>query len=322
MAGFSPEQEHLLQGAAAASRLTLWQCGGMAGADAWLINGQCTQHLGEGRIRVASRQPGGRSLQLNLFDPQRPVAFALPAPPALPGSCTFDMASPESIIEAVGIFEFALAAQAAQFLLAAQIIEQQDILGSGAFELRAKGRLIAAVDMRGDAGVLPSVRPANLEVAVWTRVERSVFAIPDTFTRASLAELMWRYVSRSTRDLLPERYRQGAIFFRRPPRIDPLMVEESHLLVMRELAIQPCSFEDLRARLEMTEGALAQALAALYYVGSVTSSASRAGNTTIAGDLSRRSRRSSNYGELRSAIVPLEVTDLRLLTAPAPLMLA
>jgi hypothetical protein len=322
MAGFSPEQEHLLQGASAASRLTQWQCGAMAGADAWLINGQCTQHLGDGRIRVASRQLGGRSLQLHLSEPQRPVAFALPAPSALTGACTFDLAKPESIIEAIGVFEFALAAQAAQFLLAAQIIEQQDILGAGAFELRAKGRVVAAVDMRGDAGVLPSVRPANLEVAVWARVERRDFAIPANFARLSLAELMWRYVSRSTRDLLPERYRQGAIFFRRPPRIDPLLVEESHLLVMRELAIQPCSFEDLRARLEMAEAALVQALAALYYVGSITSSASRAGNTTIAGDLAHRPRRGSNYGELRSGAVPLEVSDLRLLTAPAPLVFA
>jgi hypothetical protein len=322
MAGFSPESEHAVQIAAAASRLTQWQCGAMPGADAWFINGQCAQHLGEGHIRVASRHPGGRSQQLQLSGPGRPVAFALPLPPGLPGICTFDITKSGAIVEAIGFFEFVLAPQAAQYLLAAQVVEQQEILGSGAFELRAKGQLIAAVDMRGDAGVLASVRPANFEVAVWTRVDRDRFRIPDGFARTSLAELMWRYVSRSSRDLLPERYRQGAVFFRRPPRIDPVLVEENHLLVMRELAIQPCGFDDLKARLELTDAVLAQSLAALYYVGSVTSNAARAAPTTIAGETPRRSRRGSNYGELRAARMPLEVTDLRLLTAPAPLVLA
>jgi DNA-binding transcriptional ArsR family regulator len=322
LAGFSPEQEQAIQAAAAASRLTQWQCVPLPGADAWFINGQCAQHLGEGRLRVASRQPGGRSTQLHLFEAQRPVAFAAPLPAALEAMVTFDLAKPEAIVEAIGMFEFVLAAQAAQFLLAAQVVEHQEILGSGAFELRAKGQVIAAVDMRGDAGVLASARPSNFDVAVWNRVEREHFQIPSSFTRSSLAELMWRYVSRSSRDLLPARYRHGPVFFRRAPRLDPMLVEESHLLVMRELAIQPCTFDELTERLAMPEPVLVQALSALYYVGSVTANSARAAPTTIAGELPRRSRRTSNYGELRTSSVPLELTDLRLLTAPAPLALA
>jgi hypothetical protein len=319
VAGFSPEQERAIQSAAAASRLTQWSCGPLAGADAWLVNGQCSQHLGEGRVRVASRQPGARSIQLQL-GAARPVAFASPLPQGLQATCTFDIARPESILEAIGAFEFILAAEAAQFLLAGQIVDQQEVLGSGAFELRAKGQLIAVVDMKGDACVLPSVRPANFDVAVWTRIERDRVRVPPNFVRASLAQLMWRYVSRSQRDLLPDRYRKGPIFFRRPPRLDPLLVEEEHLLVMRELAIQPASFDELKRRLDMPEeAALARALAALYYVGSVTTNRMRAGPTTVAGELPRGPRTSSNYGELRSGHLPLELTDLRQLTAPAPL---
>ena len=43
LAGFSPEQEHLLETVARASRNSVWIAGGLAGADAWMINGARTQ---------------------------------------------------------------------------------------------------------------------------------------------------------------------------------------------------------------------------------------------------------------------------------------
>jgi hypothetical protein len=293
----------------------------MTGADAWFIHGPCTQHLGGGRIRVASRVPGERSIQLHLSGARKPVAFASPLPAGLPAICTFDVSRPESILEAIGVFEFILAAEAAQFVLASQIVDQQEVLVAGVFELRAKGQLIAVVDMRGDACVLPSARPANFDAAVWTRVERERMNMPINFARTSLAQLMWRYVSRSSRDLLPVRYRNSPIFFRRPPRVDPVLVDEEHLLVMRELAIQPSKYDELRSRLDMAEAVLARTLAALYYVGSITSSRSRAAPTTFAGELPRGPG-GSHYSELRSRDMPLELTDLRQLTAPAPIVMA
>jgi hypothetical protein len=260
---------------------------------------------------------------VQLSDARRPVAFALPLPPTMEAMCTFDVDGRESIMEVIGLFEVVLAPVAAQYWLAAQVVDQQEVLGGGVFELRAKGQLIAVVDMRGEACVLPSVRPANFDVGVWSRIDRDAAIVPDNFVRASLAELMWRYVSRTTRPLLPDRYRQGPIFFRRPPRLDPVLVEEEHLLVMRELAIQPASYDELKAGLELGDEELERALAALYYVGSVTASRSRAGPTTVAAELPRRSQRlGSNYGELRTGQMPLEVSDLRLMTAPAPLAFA
>ena len=44
--------------------------------------------------------------------------------------------------------------------------------------------------------------------------------VPANFCRVSLSELMWRYVSRSSRELLPARYLKGPIFFRRAPRVE------------------------------------------------------------------------------------------------------
>jgi hypothetical protein len=245
----------------------------------------------------------------------------LPVPSTLHVHATFDVARSESILQAIGAFEFFLAAEAAQFLLASQIVDQQDVLVGGAFELCTRGQLIAVVDMKGDACVLPSARPANFEAAAWVRVDRDRLRIPHNFVRTGLAQLMWRYVSRSSRDLLPARYRTSPIFFRRPPRLDPVLVDEEHLLVMRELAIHPATYEDLKSRLEMPDALLARTLAALYYVGSITSSRSRAGPTTVAAELPRLRAAGSHYGELRTGQLPLELTDLRQLTAPAALIM-
>jgi hypothetical protein len=135
-----------------------------------------------------------------------------------------------------------------------------------------------------------------------------------------LAQLMWRYVSRSGRDLLPERYRRTPLFFRRPPRVDPVLVDEEHLLVMRELAIRPATFDELMRAVEMPDEALARTLAALYYVGSITANPARAASTTSVGELPRGARAGSNYSEQRSGETPLELADLRQLTAPAPMV--
>lgn len=290
----------------------------MAGADAWIINGQCAQHLGSGRLRVASRQPGRRSLQLQV-EGNRPIAFASPLPSSVEAGCVLDVANRASILEAIAIFEFALAAQAAQYLLAAVIVEQQDSLGSGAFEVRGNRQLIATVDMRGDARVLPSVRPANFAAATWKRVDRHRLEAPANFVRASLSELMWRYMSRTSRtDLLPDRYRTKPIFFRRAPRVDALLVEQEHLLVMRELAIKPATLGELRERVDLDEATLVRVLAPLYYVGSITCTRSRATPTTQDDDPSGV-RMPPRHSLLTTG--EFEARDLRQLTAPAPLVI-
>ena len=323
MAGFSPEQEHALETAARASRNSVWIAGPLAGADAWMINGARTQKLEHGRLRIAAARTGDRALQLELSDVRCPVAFSTPLPKSMEAMCTFDVAQPAAIGEVLRVFEMWLARMQAQFWLAAHIVEHQEVLGSATFELRSRGQLIAVVDMRGDVAVLPSVRPANFEVAVWTRLQRERLLVPDHFCRTSLADLMWRYVSRSRRGLLPERFRRGLIYFRRPPRVERAVVGEEHLLAMRELAIHPCRYDELLRDLGLTDEELGRTLAALYYVGSITGNPQRAAATTVRGELGARGGAggiNSNYGIPRTANMPLELLDLRHLTAPAPLM--
>lgn len=324
-AGFNAEGERLIREVAESSRGAQWVCGGLAGADAWLLHGGRTQSLGEGRIRVAAAQAGGRSLQVQLAEAARPAAFSQPAPANLQAKHTFDLQRPDTLAEVLSVFEVSLAALQAQFWLAAHIIDQQEVMGAGVFELRARGKLIAVVDTRGEAAVLPSVRASNFDVAIWTRATRDELRSDAQFCRVSFPQLMWLYALRSRRDLLPQRYREGPVFFRRPPRVDPVLIEQEHLLVMRELCLQPSTCAELTQRLALDEAAVARALAALYYVGSVTTNPQRASqhNSGLRPlPVGSPQGSVSVYGPANSGRLPLELRDLRELTAPAPLQFA
>jgi hypothetical protein len=219
LAGFSTEQQHrlntLLQQAGASS----WQIGKFADADAWWVNGTHVQVLLDSTIRIASGEPGGRSLQLDLRDVDRPVAFALPlAPRNFVPLCTFEPESPSSVWAIMEKFDAWMRPLTAQFCLASRILEQESVLGPGIHHVSAEGVLIAVVNMQGETGVLPTAGPVEFENAMWERLPSSAGAIPEHFVRSSLSRLMWQFAVRTSCDILPRRYRTGLLYFRRPPR--------------------------------------------------------------------------------------------------------
>ncbi len=59
-------------------------------------------------------------------------------------------------------------------------------------------------------------------------------------------------------------------------RLAPRLLTDSHLLLMRELACAPADFDSLQQRTGLGAPALARDLAALYFVGAITSSRKRA----------------------------------------------
>jgi hypothetical protein len=77
--------------------------------------------------------------------------------------------------------------------------------------------------------------------------------------------------------VLPNHYRTSLLYYRRPPRVPQLAVTDSHLLLMRELACAPATFDALQERCALDSRQLARDLAALYFVGSITSNPRRAG---------------------------------------------
>jgi hypothetical protein len=278
LAGFSAQQEADLAAtlSGAAPGAMIWEPGRMAEADAWWVNGSRVERLGNDTLRIAATSPGGRPLQLRLPEVDRPIAFSVPlACSDLQPAYSFDAASRRSMNAVLEKFEAWLSPVSAQFCLASHIVEHEIALGSGTFEVHLNSNLLAIVNIPGEIAVLPSAGPADFEDAVWSRRRRGA-NIPENFVRTSLSQLMWQYAVRTQRDVLPRHYRTGLLYYRRPPRLPQRVVLDSHLLLMRELACAPASFETLQGRCGLDPDQLARDLAALYFVGSITSNPKRA----------------------------------------------
>ena len=277
LAGFSAEQQDQVRAClSAVSPSALgWTVSELGDADAWWVNGAGARMVDEKTVKVAAGAPTARSLRLHLPDIDRPVAFTMPLGCAgLQPAYSLDIGSPASMTAVLEKFERWLLPLTAQLCLASHIVEHQAALGAGVFEVRLDGRLLARVDMHGEAGVLPGAGQSEFENADWHRCKSGV--IPQDLCRASMSQLMWQYSVRTQRDLLPRHYRTGLLYFRRPPRVPNRQLRDSHLLLMRELACGPATFQALQQATAMHPGLLAHALAALYFVGSITSNPKRA----------------------------------------------
>ena len=278
LAGFSAQQEEQLTDvlASAAPGAMVWEPGQMANCDAWWVNGAQVQWLGAETVNVPAGHAAGRALQFRLPDVERPVAFSLPVACAeFQPAYSFQATSRRSMNAVLEKFEAWLSPLAAQFCLASHIVEHETALGSGTFHVHLNSTLLAVVNMPGEIAVLPSASPADFEEAVWSRRPAGI-DIPDNFVRTTVSQLMWQYAVRTQRDVLPRHYRTGVLYYRRPPRVPQGAVLDSHLLLMRELAGAPASFEMLRERCGLDAKQLARDLAALYFVGSITSNPKRA----------------------------------------------
>lgn len=283
LAGFSADEQDQLSAVLRQVSMGTWQLAKFADSDAWAVNGARVQVLPDGTVRVASGVPGGRSLHLDLQDVDRPVAFGLPLNPRqLEPLDTFDAGSAPSVGAVLEKFEAWLRPLMAQFCLASRILEQESVLGPGVHHVVANGVLIAVVDMRGEIGVRPTASVIDFENAVWHARPAAANAIPEQFVRTSLAQLMWQYAVRTSRDVLPKRYRTGQLYFRRPPRLPQRLLTDAHLLLLRELAGAPDDFQGLQQRTGLGATALARDLAALYFVGAITTNAKRAAPAPLA----------------------------------------
>ena len=328
LAGFSAQQEAELTAvlASGAPGAMVWEPGQMANCDAWWVNGARVQWMGDDTVMVPAGNTAGRPFQFHLPEVERPVAFSMPLACAeFQPVYSFQAASPRSMNAVLEKFEAWLSPLAAQFCLASHLVEHETALGSGTFHVRLNGALLAVVNMPGEIALLPSAGPADFEEAAWSRQPPGV-EIPDKFVRISLSQLMWQYAVRTQRDVLPKHYRAGLLYYRRPPRVPQLAVLDSHLLLLRELACAPANFETLRQRCGLDPGQLARDLAALYFVGSITSNPKRAA-------INQRSRRSNepeaaqgSHSSLPSAldsVLPVDAARrapvFRDLTAPVAL---
>ncbi len=280
MAGFTAEQQKRLEAVLAdqPAGWPIWRKSRFADADAWWIDGSRIRVLRDGTVKIGGGTNGDRGIQLNLEEVDRPIAFAQPlAQPDFEPMYTFDTESDTSVRGVLQQFEGWLRPLRAQFALGAQIIERESALKSGVYHVSYKSNLLAVIDLQEwRAGISPTARPIDFDDAVWEKRPAMANAAPERFVRCSLTQLMWTYAQRTGRDVLPARYRDCTIYFRRSPRVPLRLLQDSHLLVLRELSSSPGTFDSLLQRTGLSPAKLGRHLASLYFAGSITSSRGRA----------------------------------------------
>jgi hypothetical protein len=312
--------------AAASSPRCSWEVGSFAEADAWWLDGGRTLLMPNQHLRVQPAVPTGRSVQLALADVDRPVAFSLPiAAPGFNPAVTFDLQDRAASIRVLHQFGEWMQTMLSQFALAASITEHQPTLGAGSWEVLRGSDLLAVVDLKLGAGILPGVTPKDFEAASWCIRDHGAVVIPHQFPRISVSQLMWLYAQRTQCDLLPPHYRQQKLFFRRPPRLPQRQLRDAHLLLMRELVAQPgLCFPELQQATGLADAMLARFLSALYVVGSITANPKRASDMAARVAHTRDSMMPSDASAFAYSMHPSQPPDGRRpapdMTAPLPLL--
>lgn len=329
--GFTRAQEEILGRLLAQRRESAvpWRTGSLPEADAWCVNGARTQLLGDGSLRVGPGEAGSRSVRLSLDEVDRPIAFSEPlASRDFEPAYSFRM-EPRSLQAMLELFHTRwLAGKAARLWLAARLVDAEHTLTHRVYHLTQNGRLVATIDRTGEVGLMPGLTVTDLGEAAWLARPSSAACIPPSFHRITISELVWSYALRTEADLLPTRYRSARIYFRRPPRVAQRLIQDDHLLVMRELVLRAASFEDLLQRSALSPVRLARSLAALYLAGSITANPQRARQAGLAAGFRGKAsndeslwsptRDRTGFGQSLSSLRPDFTVPARLPSATAP----
>lgn len=248
-----------------------WEAGPVLSVDALWLNGAHAQRVKGCLVRVPSGVPTRPATLLNLQEVDRPIALTLPlVDPAIDPPAAFDPTSPASVQQVFTRFEAALLPLAAELALADALAGRRTQLASPVYQLVQRGRMVAVVDFDGEVGVLPGTSPAQIASADWCGRPAGAHHIPAHFARASVAEIMWQYASRTDADLLPERYRVLPIHFHGRPRVAHRLLRDAHMVLLAHLNAAPQTFVQLQAASGLAPGTVAKALACLYFAGSIT----------------------------------------------------
>lgn len=319
ISGFSPQQRAALDAFLVRSpSLPQWRVCPFGDADALLVNGGKVTILPEGRLKVAAGLPTERALNLNPGEMDRPVAFSTPLPsPDFEPRCTVDASSGASVQALLLQFDRWMLPIRSQYVIGARIVAHGEVLRAGVFHLSHAGVLLAVLDFRQAQGaVSAAAHPADLLQARWDRRPAGASDAPPGFLAVTPSELAWSYVRRTDRDLLPPRYATQPIYFRRAPKVPMRWLRDSQLLLLRELAAEPATLEELLHRTSLPPGLLRHDLTCLYYAGSITTTLAKA-RSPVGRQTSTESFASAPMDALRAAELAADLTAPALLVQKA-----
>ena len=282
LVGFADEKQ-LLNLLMSRNRNLQWERWPFIDADALWINGAHAQPLRGNLVRIPSVDPAKPATVLNLKEIDRPTAFTLPfangyfTPPL-----AFDPHKVDQVADVLNVFEAALLDTAAELTLASEIAARRHGLAAPSYHLMVRGRLLAIFNASGEIGLAPQLAPHELEEAEWAGRPAAGGQIPGQFRRTTIAQVMWNHVMRSADDLLPSRYREGTIHWRRMPAVPPRWIREEHMMLIAVLSTGPQTVASLSDTTGLSPAAVSQGLAALYFGGSLTTDPRKAGPTRVA----------------------------------------
>ena len=320
ISGFAPDQRAALEAALVRPQaLPRWRVSSLGEADAWWVNGAKVRLLRDGNLKIAPGLPTEHALQLNLGDVDRPVGFAAPLAPAeFEPLCVFDPQSDPSIKAVLLQFDNWLRPLRAQFVLGGQVIQRAVEARRGIFHVSHGGNLLAVLDFQeGRAAISPRAHPVDIADAHWDKRPIGARDMPESFVPTSLSQLAWSYVRRTDRDMLPPRYRSRPIYYCHAPAVPMRWLRDSHLLILRELSVEPGTVQELSQRTGLPARRVEHDLACLYYAGSISTTKGRAAQPAHA-------RQDSQPFSLGAGMESLPASDLPAyrgddLTAPARL---
>jgi hypothetical protein len=322
LVGFTPEESDNLSNLLSKHSITLkWERWPFMEADALWVNGAHAQLNKDQLVRIPSQDPTKPAILLDLKEIDRPTSFTLPMmstgvnPPHV-----FDPTSAVSLVNILRKFEAWLQPLAVQLTLCQGLADRRQGLDSPVYHLTLGGKLLAVLCAQGDVGLAPGVTPAEVAAATWGGRPRAAGGIPSHFTRSTMPQMMWQFALRTQEDLLPRRYRNLPIHFRRMPPVPHIMLREVHRMLLAQLMQGADTFDQLRQQTGLAELPLAQALAALYLAGSITTDPKRAAANARRQDNGRSAPFDSSYLlESGFRASPDDPTGLLHATAPAPL---
>jgi hypothetical protein len=279
LVGFADEQylRNLLK---TRNRNLQWERWPFMEADALWINGTDAQPMRGNMVRIPSAEAGKPAIIMNLKEIDRPTAFTLPfndgyfTPPL-----AFDPHKVDQVADVFNQFEATLLDVAVDLALAGEIAARRHELAAHYYHLDSHGKLVATVSVTGEVGIAPNATPYEIAQADWAARPDAAKAIPSHFRQTSISHVMWSHVMRHGGELLPSRYRTATIYWRRMPAVPQRLVREEHLLVTSALSTGPQTIASLTTVTGLSEAAVTQALAALYFGGSLTTDPSKAGPT-------------------------------------------
>lgn len=277
--GFDPSDRDRIAAVLASlpSNWTPWRLAAIGDADAWWVHGGNTRVLADGTLLVEPGHAQEAGLNLKLTSVDRPIAFSAPVTATeFEPHCVFALDDEAGMHSALHLFDTWLQPLHCLYVAGALVMRRGAELRHTVHHLNHRGTLQAVLDYRaGEVGILPTARPADLWAADWNRRPPTAHELPSNFIRYTPAQLLWTYVRRTERDLLPARYRSETIYFRHVPHVPPGWLRDPQRAVLQELEAQPSSFHQLTQRTGLAAAALALELSCLYYTGAITTTAQR-----------------------------------------------